>query len=79
MVFVYTGKGSRSGQNEDAPPEQKACTKEACAIQWCLARRNHKEHYCKSYIDAWKDCRDRAIERHEQNMKNSTIEHKTHE
>ena len=64
MVFVYTGKGSRSGQRNDAPPEQKACTKEACAIQWCLARRNHKEKLCQIYIDAWKECRDRAVERH---------------
>ena len=39
--FVYTGSGKKHA--EDAPIEQKLCKKEACAIQWCLARRNHKE------------------------------------
>ena len=24
--------------------------------QWCLARRNHKEHLCRAYIDDWKNC-----------------------
>ena len=67
MVFVYTGKGSRSGQSDEAPPEQKACTKEACAIQWCLARRNHKEHLCQAFIDAWDACRIKAIERQNKN------------
>ena len=36
----------------DAPIEQKLCKKEACAIQWCLARRNHKEG--SKDIAAWK-------------------------
>ena len=39
-----------------APVEQKACKKEACAIQWCLARRNHQERYCQAFIQAWEDC-----------------------
>lgn len=56
MVFVYTGKGKRSAQNNDAPPEQKLCAKQACAIQWCLAKRDHKEHLCRGVIDEWKDC-----------------------
>ena len=37
-AFVYTGSGKK--HSEDAPIEQKLCKREACAIQWCLARRN---------------------------------------
>ena len=33
MTFVYTGKGKRSAQADSAPPEQKLCAKQACAIQ----------------------------------------------
>ena len=61
MAFVYTGKGRRQAQKDDAPPKQKACAKQACAIQWCLAKRDHKEHLCKHVIREWEDCRDRAI------------------
>ena len=60
MVFVYTGKGRRQAQNDDALPEQKKCAKQACAIQWCLAKRDHKEHLCQNYIDEWKDCCEKA-------------------
>ena len=56
MVFVYTGKGRRQAQNDNASPEQKLCAKQACAIQWCLAKRNHKEHLCQHVIDEWKLC-----------------------
>ena len=56
MVFVYTGKGRRQAQKDDAPPEQKLCAKQACAIKWCLAKRNHKEHLCQNVIDEWKLC-----------------------
>ncbi|GFH52321.1 hypothetical protein CTEN210_08797 [Chaetoceros tenuissimus] len=56
MVFVYTGKGRRQAQSDDASPEQKQCAKQACAIQWCLAKRDHKEHLCKAYREAWEDC-----------------------
>mmetsp|Transcript_17280 Transcript_17280/g.23803 ORF Transcript_17280/g.23803 Transcript_17280/m.23803 type:complete len:83 (+) Transcript_17280:135-383(+) len=60
MTFVYTGKGRRGAQADNAPPEQKHCAKQACAIQWCLARRNHKEHLCQNYIDDWKRCCEEA-------------------
>eukprot|EP00985_Skeletonema_marinoi_P008429 scaffold3816_cov124-Skeletonema_marinoi.AAC.1 len=60
MVFVYTGKGRRQAQNDDAPPEQRKCAKQACAIQWCLAKRDHKEHLCKNFIDDWQDCCEKA-------------------
>jgi hypothetical protein len=57
-AFVYTGSGKK--HSDDAPIEQKMCKKEACAIQWCLAKRNHKEEYCKDFIAAWRACCDRA-------------------
>ena len=40
-AFVYTGSGKK--QKDGAPVEQSACKKEACNIQWCLAKRNHQE------------------------------------
>lgn len=60
MVFVYTGKGKRGAQRNDAPPEQKHCAEQACSIQWCLAKRGHQEHRCQSFIDAWKECVEKA-------------------
>jgi len=64
MTFVYTGKGKRSAQKDSDPAEQRLCAKQACAIQWCLAKRNHKEHFCQAYIDDWKNCCEkvRAVE-----------------
>ncbi|EJK54836.1 hypothetical protein THAOC_25504 [Thalassiosira oceanica] len=60
MPFVYTGKGRRQAQKDDAPPEQRLCAKQACAIQWCLAKRDHKEHLCKGAIDDWRSCVDKV-------------------
>jgi len=60
MTFVYEGKGKRSAQPDDASPEQIHCAKQACAIQWCLAKRNHREDYCRQYIDEWKNCCERV-------------------
>mmetsp|Transcript_997 Transcript_997/g.1734 ORF Transcript_997/g.1734 Transcript_997/m.1734 type:complete len:95 (-) Transcript_997:1310-1594(-) len=60
MTFVYTGKGKRAAQGDDAPPEQKDCAKQACAIQWCLAKRGQKEQFCQSFIDDWKECTRRS-------------------
>lgn len=56
MTFVYTGKGRRQAQNDSAPAEQKKCAKQACSIQWCLAKRNHQERLCTAYIEEWKKC-----------------------
>ena len=56
MTFVYTGKGRHQAQKDDAPPEQKACTKQAYAIQWCLAKRDHKEELCQHVIEEWQTC-----------------------
>jgi hypothetical protein len=56
MTFVYTGKGRRQAQNDNASPEQKKCADQACAIQWCLAKRDYKEHLCTAYRKVWEDC-----------------------
>mmetsp|Transcript_44760 Transcript_44760/g.52459 ORF Transcript_44760/g.52459 Transcript_44760/m.52459 type:complete len:83 (-) Transcript_44760:837-1085(-) len=62
MTFVYTGKGSRRAQKDDAPPEQKACANQAVATQWCLAKRGQKQSLCQDFIDEWKSCRVEAID-----------------
>ena len=45
---------------EDPRAIQKICSKQACAIQYCLARYNHQERYCHAVIDEWKKCRDKV-------------------
>jgi len=57
-AFVYTGSGKKQAENADVA--QKKCKKQACAIQWCLARNNHMESKCAVFIQDWKDCSDRA-------------------
>ena len=49
--FVYTGSGKK--QSDEAPPEQRLCTQEACAIQRCLARNNHQQSRCEEAIEGW--------------------------
>lgn len=58
MTFVYEGKGRKV--TPGAPAEENACKKQACAIQWCLARRNYKENLCQAYIDEWNRCLDES-------------------
>jgi len=58
MVFVYQGSGKK--QNKDADISQRSCTKEACAIQYCLARNNYKEQRCEHVIQQWKSCCNKA-------------------
>ena len=57
--FVYRGAGKK--QNKDADLSQHMCRKEACDIQWCLARRNHQESVCEGIIQKWKDCVKRYV------------------
>jgi hypothetical protein len=66
-AFVYTGSGAR--QPEAAPAEQKECVKYAVAMQWCLAKRNHKEKWCTQPIEEWKACVRRVKERVEKEGK----------
>ena len=67
-AFVYTGSGRR--QPDDAPIEQRLCKDQACAIQRCLASKNHKEVYCKEEIRVWREGCERArafeAQKHEQ-------------
>lgn len=60
MLSGHTGKGRGQAQADHAPPEQKVCAKQACAIQWCLAKRHHQEHLCQSFIDDWRECCEKA-------------------
>lgn len=57
-AFVYTGSGKK--QKEDADIAQIKCKKQACDIQWCLAKSNHMQHRCEPVIQIWKDCCENA-------------------
>eukprot|EP00542_Grammatophora_oceanica_P017551 CAMPEP_0194033104 /NCGR_PEP_ID=MMETSP0009_2-20130614/5901_1 /TAXON_ID=210454 /ORGANISM="Grammatophora oceanica, Strain CCMP 410" /LENGTH=68 /DNA_ID=CAMNT_0038673725 /DNA_START=68 /DNA_END=274 /DNA_ORIENTATION=+ len=59
MPFVYTGKGKKGGRTENGSPPE--CAKQACAIQWCLAKRDHKENLCRAFIENWEQCRDKYV------------------
>ena len=60
-AFVYTGSGKK--QSPSAAAEQKECIKQAVAIQYCLAKRNHKQIYCKAAIEDWQQCCDKVRDR----------------
>ena len=66
MPFVYTGKGRKGGTTENGSPPE--CASKACAIQWCMAKRDHKEKLCQAFIDDWKECRDKYMAIHEATM-----------
>ena len=48
---MYRGSGKKG---------KGPCQKEACNIQWCLARRNHDQSKCQEFVEAWKRCEERA-------------------
>jgi hypothetical protein len=51
----------QNGKDRDElPPEQLLCTRQACAIQHCLARHNYQEKHCKAIVKEWEKCRDMA-------------------
>lgn len=58
MAFVYQGAGKKIPANADITLRE--CKDQACAIQWCLAKNNHKEDRCRDIIDAWKLCCEKA-------------------
>ncbi|KAJ1641158.1 hypothetical protein T492DRAFT_898005 [Pavlovales sp. CCMP2436] len=49
-AFVYTGSGKKA----------QACPEEAVALQWCLAKRGHKEAYCREELRVWELCHERS-------------------
>ena len=55
-AFVYKGAGKK--QKDDASEADKVCSKLACNIQWCLAKNNHKQVLCQSFVEAWQNCVD---------------------
>ena len=52
--FIYQGSGKK--QSESASLAQKRCTKEACNIQYCLAKYQYQQQKCEEIIDVWKNC-----------------------
>ena len=48
--------GAEKRLQADADVCQVVCKKEACAIQWCLARWNYDEKKCKPVVDTWDTC-----------------------
>eukprot|EP00980_Cylindrotheca_fusiformis_P022832 scaffold9825_cov203-Cylindrotheca_fusiformis.AAC.1 len=40
--------------------EEKACQKQACAIQYCLNRYKHQERKCKDVVNAYNECVEKA-------------------
>lgn len=50
----------QSNGNDSKPPEQRWCKKEACEIQYCLARANYQEDKCRHIIEAWEKCAEKA-------------------
>ena len=57
-MMVKNTNNNDKMNDDDNEPEKKLCTKQACAIQYCLNRYNHQEKYCKVFIDEWKRCKD---------------------
>ena len=53
----------RGSSVEEKPPEQRWCRKEACEIQYCLARENYQEDKCRHKIEAWEKCAQQARKR----------------
>lgn len=53
-------RSSANAGDEELPPEQIFCKKQACDIQICLARRNLQESACRAYIETWEQCRDKV-------------------
>jgi len=54
--FIYQGSGKK--QSSDQPAAQRLCTKQACAIQHCMARYNSRQDKCEAFVDAWRKCCD---------------------
>eukprot|EP00741_Cyanophora_paradoxa_P004356 tig00000796_g4227.t2 len=48
------GRGSSKGSYEDETPPQ--CRKAACAIQECLAAKNHQQEACREVIERFNEC-----------------------
>ncbi len=44
------------------PIYELKCKKQACAIQWCLSRKNYQEKKCQAELDAYKNCCAKAKE-----------------
>ena len=54
--FIYSGSGKK--QSKTASRAQQLGAKKARDMQWCLAKNNHKEKWCKAVIDIWRKCQE---------------------
>ena len=48
-------------------------------MQWCLAKNNHKEKWCKAVIDVWRKCQEevKAAEDKEEAERQAKAGHQT--
>ena len=67
--YTNTTMPRKQETSEELPPEQIYCKKQACDIQYCLARRNQQQSACQAYIEAWEQCRDKARQQDAENKK----------
>jgi hypothetical protein len=63
MKMPPASQGRAGGHHSEVLNEQEICGKQACAIQWCLAKQNYQESACREFIDAWKKCSERVKEK----------------
>ena len=53
-AFVYQGAGKK--HNKDATISEHKCEKHTLAVQWCLAKNDHKEDKCRGLVKRWREC-----------------------
>jgi hypothetical protein len=54
-AFVYRGSGKKHAK--DSTLSERKCEKQTIAVQWCLARNDHKQDRCQGLVDVWKECK----------------------
>ena len=65
-AFVYKGAGKK--KSADSSEADIVCSNLACNIQWCLAKNNHKQDKCQSFVDAWQSCMDMVNKSEQEKM-----------
>ena len=53
-AFVYQGSGKK--HSKSATLSERKCEKQTLAVQWCLAKHDHKQKNCQGLVEVWKDC-----------------------
>ena len=60
-AFVYQGAGKK--HSKDATLSERKCEKHTIAVQWCLAKNDHKQDRCQDLVDVWKACKQKWDEK----------------